>query len=85
MKTALALGLILAAGCSRTPPPEKPTKHTLNAELTCYVVESERGAGLVCTESGSACRALQQLTAVANGVTAISECRKAQVVADVKE
>lgn len=81
---ALTLALALA-GCSHAPPPEKPKQHTLNAELYCYVIESERGAGMVCTEIASACRALQGLTAVAEGVTAISQCRKADVTADAKE
>ena len=74
-----------SVGCSRPPPVKVPEKHTINTELSCYVVESERGGGLVCTEDPSACRALQKLTAVADGVTAISECRAANVIADAKE
>ena len=81
---AVLLALALA-GCANPPPVKVPEKHTINTELSCYVVESERGGGLVCTEDPSACRALQKLTAVADGVTAISECRAANVIADAKE
>lgn len=77
--------VVCIAGCSKAlPPPAQPKPHTLQAELHCFIAETERGAGFVCTEMASACQTLQGLTAKAEGVTAISECRRADVTADAK-
>lgn len=84
MTRAVVLCLALASACVRPPEPKKPKQPTIDADLVCFVLESLLGAGLVCAERPGPCKFIQQKTAEADGVSAISECRKARVVVEAK-
>lgn len=82
----LWLMLVTTSGCARPPEPKKPKQAApaIEADLVCFVLESLLGFGMVCAERPGPCKFIQQKTAEAVGVTAISECRRARVVVDAK-
>ncbi len=79
----LGLVLLVVAGCAR-PAPRKPEQPDIQDELHCFVVASDAGAGLVCTERAAPCETIQGLTDKTEGVTGTSPCRRATVTVETK-
>lgn len=78
--------MLVTTACSRPPAPQKPKQAApaIEADLVCFVLESLLGFGMVCAERPGPCKFIQQKTAEADGVSAISECKKARVVVEAQ-
>ena len=79
LRSILLLSIIGACG---HPAPQAPSTHSIEQKLSCFIVESVGGNGLVCVEKAAVCQTIRGSTATSGGVTAISECVLANVTVD---